>query len=197
MKKRIMLALAFIAACVIVAGCANRNTVRKSDEPLSGTATTQGKAAAPADGKADLKEGTVRSKELTAGEVAAMQAAEQQKRIDEMMSKVHDIHFDFDKYTVRAEDSPVLVTLSDLLGKNNGMKVVIEGHCDDRGTTEYNLALGDRRANAVKDSLRSRGVPANRMETISYGKEKPLCTQTDDECRAKNRRAHFVLEKLR
>ena len=71
---------------------------------------------------------------------------------------------------------------------------MIEGHCDERGTAEYNLALGDRRASAVMQYLLSLGIPSNRMETISYGKEKPVCTESNERCWSKNRRAHFVFK---
>jgi len=76
---------------------------------------------------------------------------------------------------------------------NPDAKILVEGHTDERGTNEYNLALGDRRANAVKDYLVSLGVSSSRIETISYGEEKPLCMGSDEECWQKNRRAHFVV----
>jgi len=79
--------------------------------------------------------------------------------------------------------------------KDSSAILSIEGHCDERGTNEYNLALGDRRAKAVKDYLVSLGVPSSRIETISYGEEKPLCSAQNEDCWAKNRRAHFVLLK--
>jgi peptidoglycan-associated lipoprotein len=104
-----------------------------------------------------------------------------------------DIHFDYDEYTVREQDGEILKTNADWLQKNAGAKVQIEGHCDDRGSEEYNLALGAKRAQAAKDYLQTLGVPADRMSTISYGKELPLCTEETDDCWAQNRRAHFVV----
>ncbi len=80
-----------------------------------------------------------------------------------------------------------------MLSPNPKTKVVVEGNCDERGTSEYNLALGDRRANAAKSYLVSLGIPSRRIKTISYGKEKPLCTESTEECWSKNRRDHFVL----
>ena len=104
-----------------------------------------------------------------------------------------DIHFDFDKYDVKNEDKAELKSISSWMMKNPGMKLSVEGHCDDRGTNEYNLALGDRRAKAVKDYLVSLGVSSSKVETMSYGEEKPLCTEQTEDCWAKNRRAHFVV----
>ncbi|MEW6108002.1 MAG: peptidoglycan-associated lipoprotein Pal [Nitrospirota bacterium] len=104
-----------------------------------------------------------------------------------------DILFDFDKYDIKPQYKTVLQSVSSWMTKNSSPKLSVEGHCDDRGTNEYNLALGDRRAKAVKDYLLSLGVPSARIDTISYGEEKPLCTDQNEECWSKNRRAHFVV----
>jgi peptidoglycan-associated lipoprotein len=104
-----------------------------------------------------------------------------------------DIHFDYDEYTVRSQDGDILKTNADWLQKNAGAKVQIEGHCDDRGSEEYNLALGAKRAQAAKDYLETLGIAGDRMSTISYGKELPLCNEETDDCWAQNRRAHFVV----
>ena len=102
-----------------------------------------------------------------------------------------DIYFEFDRASIREADMPKLNSNAGWLKSNADHLVVIEGHCDERGTTEYNTALGDRRAKAAKNYLVSRGVAASRIAVISYGKERPTCTQSADECWAKNRRAHF------
>lgn len=86
----------------------------------------------------------------------------------------------------------MLKEVSTILSRNKNIKVIIEGHCDERGTNEYNLGLGDRRANSAKEYLISLGIPSNKIETISYGEEKPICTEQTEDCWAKNRRAHFV-----
>jgi peptidoglycan-associated lipoprotein len=103
-----------------------------------------------------------------------------------------DIHFDYNKYNIKPEYQQQLKKLADYLISNPGIKLIIEGHCDERGTNEYNLALGDKRANAVKDFLISAGVSAERIETVSYGEERPICTEHNEDCWWKNRRAHFV-----
>jgi peptidoglycan-associated lipoprotein len=104
-----------------------------------------------------------------------------------------DIHFGFDKYDIRPADAEILKGNASLLLKHPGVKTQIEGHCDERGTIEYNLALGERRANSAKNYLTSLGVLADRISTISYGKEKPLDPGHNEEAWAKNRRDHFVI----
>jgi peptidoglycan-associated lipoprotein len=105
-----------------------------------------------------------------------------------------DIHFDYNDYSVRAQDGEILKSNADWITKNSGTRIQIEGHCDDRGSEEYNIALGAKRAQAAKDYLETLGIAADRMSTISYGKELPVCTEDTDECWAQNRRDHFVAQ---
>lgn len=98
------------------------------------------------------------------------------------------VHFDFDKYDIRPDDQAILQRQATWLSRYPSVRVTIEGNCDDRGTREYNLALGARRANAVKEYLVSQGVAAARVDTISYGKERPVCTEDNEDCWAQNRR---------
>lgn len=104
-----------------------------------------------------------------------------------------DIHFDFDKYDIRLEDEGILKENAAWLKKNPKMKIQIEGHCDERGTAEYNLALGERRANMTKRYLVSLGIASNRISIISYGEERPLDPGHHEEAWTKNRRAHIVV----
>ena len=104
-----------------------------------------------------------------------------------------DIHFDFDKYDILPEDAQILKENAALLMNYPKVKIQVEGHCDERGTNEYNLALGERRANAAKKYLVSLGISADRISSISYGEEKPLDTGHDEEAWSKNRRGHFVI----
>lgn len=103
------------------------------------------------------------------------------------------IHFDFDKYDIRPGDAEILKDNAAVLKKFSTVKIQIEGHCDERGTIEYNLALGERRASSAKKYLISLGVPEDRISTISYGEERPFDPGHDEEAWAKNRRAHFVV----
>ncbi len=102
-----------------------------------------------------------------------------------------DIYFDFDKYDIRPGDAKILDSNATWLKSNDNL-VLIEGHCDERGTNEYNLALGERRAKATMNYLVSQGVQAGRITIISYGEERPVCTEHNVACWAKNRRAHFL-----
>ena len=109
----------------------------------------------------------------------------------EKMGLLGDIHFEYDKADIRPEDQPILTKNAETLKKFDFLLITIEGHCDERGSVEYNLALGERRAKAAQEYLVSLGVPADRLKTVSLGKEVPLCQESTEECWARNRRAHF------
>jgi peptidoglycan-associated lipoprotein len=102
------------------------------------------------------------------------------------------VHFDFDKSAIRRGDARILDASADWLNANRNNLVLIEGHCDERGTAEYNLALGERRARAARDYLVKKGVAAERMTIISYGEDKPVCRDKTAKCWAANRRAEFL-----
>jgi peptidoglycan-associated lipoprotein len=104
-----------------------------------------------------------------------------------------DVYFDYDESTLSDDTRQKLSRNADLLKSQPQFSVTIEGHADSRGTSEYNLALGERRANAVRDYLSSLGVAATRMRTISYGKERPVCTEEVESCWSQNRRAHMII----
>jgi peptidoglycan-associated lipoprotein len=108
--------------------------------------------------------------------------------------QVKDIYFDYDRYDLKPEDSSTIEQDASFLTKYPDIKIVIGGHCDDRGSEEYNIALGQNRAEAVKKALVADGIPATRIKVISYGKEKPFCTTDDDACWHENRRAHFKMD---
>ncbi|MCU1317804.1 MAG: Peptidoglycan-associated protein [Candidatus Acidoferrum typicum] len=108
------------------------------------------------------------------------------------LREVRDAYFDFDKADIRPDARAALSQTADFLKGHPSIKATIEGHCDERGSTEYNLALGDRRATAVKQFLVSLGVSADRLSTVSFGKEKPFCNESSESCWQQNRRGHFV-----
>ncbi|HXY50451.1 MAG TPA: peptidoglycan-associated lipoprotein Pal [Terriglobales bacterium] len=115
---------------------------------------------------------------------------------EELFSQnVKDIYFDYDKSDIRADQQAAVQGDASFLSSHPNIQFIVEGHCDERGSTEYNLALGDRRANSVKDALVQAGVNAGRIKTISYGKEKPFCTESNEACWQENRRGHFVYSK--
>ncbi|HZS34093.1 MAG TPA: peptidoglycan-associated lipoprotein Pal [Methylomirabilota bacterium] len=109
-------------------------------------------------------------------------------------SALRDIYFDFDRYDIRTGDKGILDENAKWLKSNQAALLLIEGHCDERGTNEYNLALGERRAKATRDYLVSVGIDAGRITVISYGEERPVCTEKTETCWAKNRRAHFLVK---
>ena len=111
----------------------------------------------------------------------------------EKMGLLADIHFDYDKAELREGDRQILARNAETLKKFDFLRIKVEGHCDERGSVEYSLALGQRRATAAHDYLVSLGVGADRLETVSYGKEVPLCQESTEECWARNRRDHFAV----
>ena len=106
---------------------------------------------------------------------------------------LQDVFFTYDSSDINDEGKSKLKQLASLLTRSKGTTMIIEGHCDERGTTEYNLALGDKRARSVANYLLAKGIGSARMDVISYGKEKPICHEQIEACWARNRRAHFVL----
>jgi peptidoglycan-associated lipoprotein len=105
--------------------------------------------------------------------------------------ELQDIHFEFDRATLRAEDARVLDANARWLQAHPGTLVLIEGHADERGTNEYNLALSESRAKTARDQLVARGVAATRVTIVAYGEERPVCREATEQCWARNRRAHF------
>jgi len=108
---------------------------------------------------------------------------------------VKDVYFDYDKSDLRADQQTAIQSDAQFLNQHSNINFTVEGHCDSRGSTEYNLALGDQRASSVKSALVSAGVSASRVKTISYGKEKPFCMEESESCWQQNRRGHFVYQK--
>ena len=164
------------------------------------------------------KQVTMETQEMAAEEGAAQQSAEDEaaRREAEEMRRAREarqkaeaasmseaarraafedehIHFDFDKYVLTPQAMMILDDKAAYLREHPGVRVLVEGHADDRGSNEYNLALGDRRANSAKNYLVKSGVAASRMTTISYGEEQPLCRQQDESCWSRNRRGVFSI----
>lgn len=114
---------------------------------------------------------------------------------DLFRQNVKDVFFDYDKYIIRPADQPTVRNDESFLAQHPTIKVVVEGHCDDRGSEEYNIALGASRAESVKQALVQTGVAAERVRTVSYGKEKPFCTQDNEQCWQENRVDHFAFDR--
>jgi peptidoglycan-associated lipoprotein len=114
---------------------------------------------------------------------------------DLFAQSVKDVYFDYDKADVRGDQQSSIQADAQFLAQHTNVNITIEGHCDERGSTEYNLALGDQRASAVKNALTTLGVNASRIKTISFGKEKPFCNESNEACWQQNRRGHLVYQK--
>jgi len=172
--SRIALVLLLTSAPVL-AGCAKWAGMSDASAPGSPGSTDGGRAADGSMGGA-----------AAAGRAPGSPDRPNPKEFVAMMD-LRDIHFEFDRYDIRPEDAQVLEA-------NAKWQVLIEGHADQRGTTEYNLALGDRRARASMNYLVAQGVRSNRISIISYGKERLLCRESSDDCWGQNRRAHFMVK---
>jgi len=131
---------------------------------------------------------------VTAATVTTTPTTTNQTEAQLFAQTIKDVFFDYDSYDISQQYQRVLQADASFLKQHPNMKFLIEGHCDERGSTEYNLALGDNRANSIKQALISLGISADRIRTISYGKEKPFCTESTEACWAQNRRGHFVYQ---
>lgn len=126
-------------------------------------------------------------------DIAAVPAPVERPRQEDYVTvpELKTVHFDFDRSALRPDARDILTTNAQWLKEHEDALVLVEGHCDDRGTPEYNLALGERRAKAVMENLEAHGVAAARISTITYGKEQPICSESTEECKRLNRRAEF------
>ncbi len=186
-------AVATIAVAMMLAfGCAKKQTVKSTDTGAAGAGA--GAAAGTEKGGGISSESVKPEPAPPESRMAAAEAAAGVAATEEKPSLFQDVHFDFDKATVRPDDRPLLAKVAEYMKQQGGSRLQIEGHCDERGTAEYNMALGDRRAESCKAYLVSLGIKAARLSTVSYGKEKPLDPGHTEDAWAKNRRAHFVLK---
>ncbi len=126
---------------------------------------------------------------------ASASAAPSPSDEDLFSRNVKDVFFDYDKYAIRPDEAQTVQNDGAFLAQHPNIKVLVEGHCDDRGSEEYNIALGTSRAESVKQSLLQQGISAERIKTISFGKEKPFCTEDNEQCWQQNRVDHFVFER--
>lgn len=183
-----MLCYIFAASLALVlAGCAQTAPKPEPTSPSAGGPSTESDASKGLGQKGGTKEsatpgGTSSLKDLQEGKTGAAAAG-----------PLKDIYFDYDRSDLRGDARETLRANADWLKKNPAARVEIEGHCDDRGTNEYNLALGAKRAQSAKDYLTTLGITADRLSTISYGEEIPVCKEPNESCWRQNRRARFVI----
>jgi peptidoglycan-associated lipoprotein len=176
-----VLVLVLGLSVVLFTGCAKRDIVKEEVAKEEKVVAPEEKPAAVQPTEAELQK-------------QKMEAALREKRLEEKQaSEFKDIYYDFDKFNLKPEARELLRRHADWLLEHSNFDVIIEGHCDERGTNEYNLALGERRAASAMKYLADLGVEKKRLTTISYGEELPLDPGHNEEAWAKNRRAHFVV----
>lgn len=212
-----------LAGAVALAGCAPKNL--KTEEISAGTEQTEKKTGESADSQGEnttvvpderpaqeqIQAESVTSAELRPaanGAVSGMNApretqadyasAPKEEKLSALAAEkgqLFTVYFDFDNYSIRDNDAENLAKNARWLGLNQSVKVIVEGHADERGDEEYNLALGDKRAHSVKRYLNDLGISPDRLDVISYGEEKPATSGHDEDAWSKNRRAEFVIQK--
>lgn len=188
MKRIFLLFLAFVLVFVF-AGCAKRTvTTPVAQEAPKETA----QKAAPVEPEKKTEPMKAEEPVMAKAEPKKVETVPVREVTEAKPAQFGNIYFDFDKYDIREDAKPTLKSAADWLIKNKDAKMILEGHCDDRGTNEYNLALGEKRAKSARDYIVSAGVTKNRLDTISYGEEKPLCKEQTENCWQQNRRVQFV-----
>ncbi|HLJ44726.1 MAG TPA: OmpA family protein [Bryobacteraceae bacterium] len=191
MRSRFLIGAVAAAVCLMGVGCKKKpvaknlppppppvEQARANTPPPERVATVTHQPAAPAEHN------------------TAMPNAETRARIQELLDRIQDAYFDYDKHAIRPDAETALKadaqTLTDIIKQYPNFKLTVEGFCDERGSEEYNVALGDARAKQTKEFLVGLGLPDQQLAVISYGKDKPVCTDHDESCWQKNRRAHIT-----
>lgn len=176
--KRIVLLLVLLS--LVFVGCAQKTV--QTIPPVSTTATETRTLS-------DEEKARIAEEELARAERDRL--LREQERLAGILK---DVYFEFDSYAIGGSELPKIEGVSSFMKQDRGIKMVVEGHCDERGTVDYNLALGQKRAEAVKDYLVKMGIEGSRIRTISYGKEVPVESGNSENAWAKNRRAHFKID---
>lgn len=185
MKRHLtpLAALAFLAVAVLplTEGCKKKppTTTEEARPPIEAPTTPETTVPPPPAPPPSTPEG---------GDVMSEEIADMNRK-----GYLQDAYFDYDASDLRDDARSALSANAEWLKRYPSIQVLISGHCDERGTSAYNLALGDSRANAARSYLESLGVSGGRLRTVSYGKERPFCTESSEDCWQQNRRAHFVI----
>ena len=190
-----LMVLAVAVAAMIGAGCAKKKVAAQGPPPPSQPSATSQRQSTTQ---------TARNSTSTPAPAPAPQQttrmpnAQTRARIDTLLARIEDAYFDYDKHSLRPDAIKALeadsTELRDILKDYPDYKLTVEGHCDERGSAEYNMALGQERADAAKNYLVQVGIPSAQLGTVSYGKEKPACDEHDEACWQKNRRVHIVAD---
>lgn len=188
MKSQYIASLGAIAFCVLLSSC-HKQVASANTPPAPRPADMPATAAA----SQPYRSSPVRTAE---NNTSATPDAATKLRIESLLAKMEDAYFDYNQHTLRPDAQAALQAdakeLAQILKQYPTYKLTIQGYCDERGSEEYNLALGDQRAKQAKEDLVTWGIPASQLRTVSYGKEKPVCDQHDEACWQKNRRVHIT-----
>lgn len=190
--SRMLVITAFAAICLIGAGCSKKVAMNPPPPPAAPAAVSVSKPV-PTPAPAPVRAAVAPS---AAAPAPHYPSAATRARIDVLLSRIEDAYFDYDRAAIRPDALKALeadsTELRDILAQYPDYKLTIEGQCDERGSAEYNLGLGDRRAEAAKDYLVQVGIPSSQLSEVSLGKEHPVCTEHDEACWQRNRRVHIV-----
>jgi len=190
MNSRFLAALAVTVLCGAFSGCSKKVASAPPPPPIKGSAST------PASARSVTPQSSTRNTVADTNQRSRMPDAATRATIQELLNRIQDAYLDYDKHTLRPDAEAALKhdaqTLSDIIRQYPDFKLTVEGHCDARGSEEYNLALGDARAKQAEEYLATLGLPANQLQLISYGKDRPVCNDQDEACWQKNRRAHLT-----
>jgi len=205
-KKSFSILILILCIGLIMTGCPKKTVIKEEPSTKKSEEVAREAARIEAERAKEAKE--AKEKELARIKEEEAKKAQEKKEFEQSLvarktpgiegevfetKLLKDIHFDFDKYDILQGDAEILKGNAALLVKFPNVKIQIEGHCDERGTVEYNLALGERRANSVRNYMISLGISGNRISIISYGKERPMDPAHNEDAWAKNRRAHSVI----
>lgn len=190
MRSRLMSAAGVLLLCGAFTACAHKQTAVKEPPPPIQHNEPAASTPAPA------RQSPPQAQTVASSPRSRMPDAATRATIQDLLNRIQDAYFDYDKHTLRPDAEVALKqdaqTLADIIKQYPDFKLTVEGHCDERGSEEYNLALGDARAKQAKEYLATLGLPADQLQLISYGKDHPVCNDHDEECWQKNRRAHIT-----
>jgi peptidoglycan-associated lipoprotein len=197
--SRMLVIIGMAATAMIGAGCAKKKVAAQAPPapaPPAPTVERQQQSSPPARAAASAPAPTPAPQQTP-----RTPSAETRARIDTLLGRIEDAYFDYDKHNLRPDAIKALESdsseLRDILKDYPTYKLTVEGHCDERGSAEYNMGLGEERAQAAKNYLVQVGIPGTQLSTVSYGKEKPACDEHDEACWQKNRRVHIVADSQR
>jgi len=196
MKSRILVCAALAAGSVALVGCMKKVASAPPPPPAPTVATPSASAATASARPAQTPASNYQSARNNT--TPRTPDAATRAQIQELLNRIQDAYFDYDKHDLRSDAQSALKsdaqTLAEIIKQYPDFKLTIEGHCDERGSEEYNLALGDARSKQAKAYLATLGLPSNQLQEVSLGKDKPVCTEHDEACWQKNRRAHLTQE---